>query len=220
MKRIAILSLVAACGGDAGSVSVEPPKPTPSSISIFGAADFRLTRDSALTPGLRVFDAKGSGISNVEVSFTATDGQVSPALIQTDASGVASVRWTPRAISSTQTLTASVVGTALRATFTAVVTTSLVGRWTGTAGSTAFDFTISSHNAEASSIRSVFGIGTWDGKQMVVNGSSNGANATLTFGIGSGVLSFSGQIQNNDTMMAGSINGLSTTSTPLTLVRR
>jgi adhesin/invasin len=75
----------------------------------------------APAPSVTVTDAVGNPIAGAMVSFTVSSGTVSTAKVRTDAKGRASTKWTLGTRVGTQTLTASVAGTAARATLEAEV---------------------------------------------------------------------------------------------------
>ena len=69
-----------------------------------------------------ITDAFNNPIAGATVAFSAAGGTVSAAKVKTDAKGRASTKWTFGTKAGTQTLTASVSGTSVRATLEAAVT--------------------------------------------------------------------------------------------------
>jgi hypothetical protein len=65
-----------------------------------------------------VTDAYGNPVPNVLTTFTVSAGSVSPARVMTDEKGVATARWTLGPAAGNQTVTATVRGTAAKATAT------------------------------------------------------------------------------------------------------
>jgi hypothetical protein len=79
-------------------------------------------RTAATTVRLRVADRYGNPVPGSAVGLGATAGKLSRTRATTDSNGVATVRWTPGAVAGTQTLTATVSGSGVRARHAVKVT--------------------------------------------------------------------------------------------------
>jgi hypothetical protein len=104
------------------------------------SATFGITGGQSVSPKVRLADAAGIPLAGLAVTFAATGGTVSPATATTGADGTASTTWTPDAYSGEQTITASLDRFSQQ--FTAEVTTSLAGTWSGSSGSMSVTITI------------------------------------------------------------------------------
>lgn len=101
-----------------------PPPPTPTPTSIVKVAGDNQTGvvGAALTTGLtvQVNDQNGTAMSGVSVTFATTQGSLSTATANTDASGQASANWTLGTTAGQQQATARVTSSAtITTTFTA-----------------------------------------------------------------------------------------------------
>ena len=225
MRRLALLSVVAACGGG----SSEPTKPiVPASSSAIGPWAFFATGRETFKPGLRVFDANNAALSGIAVTFDASAGMLSAKSVVTDATGTAIVDWTPAKAPSVQTLTAMVPNTTLRATFTAQVTRSFVGRWEGIVNGAVFDVTIASQAFDtATTVASLTGFATYRATASsapvaleMIFGFVRGDLCSIGVGLGTVAYTLGGNLQANDSTVVGYINGSQFADLPFTMTRR
>jgi len=84
------------------------------SLALVAGGGQRGRINTALTDSVavRVVDATGTAVSNVSITFTPSNGSVSPATATTNAQGIARTKWTLGATPGAATLTASAPGTA------------------------------------------------------------------------------------------------------------
>jgi hypothetical protein len=223
MNRIVVLSLVAACGGsgDGGPTTVTPT-PTPTNIVVTTAPEFRIVGGAILTPGVRLLNANGNAVAGVALTTTVTGGGlVEPSSPVSDVAGQVSLRWTPASTFGQQTLTVAVPNTSLRTTFSAIVTNSLVGRWSGTAGNTSVDITITSHSVnDGTDAKPLAGTGTFNGQPMIVSGSTILSTVRFRLGTMIGFVDFEGQATSNTAPIVGAMNGSGFANASLTLTKR
>lgn len=104
-----------ACSGRDGTLTGTPSSNGPSAISIAGGNEQTATVGTTLSQPLvaKVTDASGKPVGGVEVTWQVTNaagGTLTPASVQTDASGEARVQWTLRTPAGLNTATASVGG--------------------------------------------------------------------------------------------------------------
>lgn len=89
----ALLLAAAACEGGTGS---EPPGPPVEMRAIDGAPASAPHATNLVVPlTARVLDAKGKGVPNVTVEWSASSGTVTPAQVVSDTSGTVRASWSP-----------------------------------------------------------------------------------------------------------------------------
>src|SRR5687767_10181313 len=99
---LTLLCLLAACGGADGV------GPATNTISAASATSWTGKFGEVMPAAVLVKSPSGDPAPNVSMSFVASDGgAVDVASAQTDASGLAKVRWRLGAVAKTQTLVAS-----------------------------------------------------------------------------------------------------------------
>lgn len=116
-----VLAVLPACsgGGEGGPTNPlppgppGPPVPSPAAMSVFAGESqvIHVGTSVWVRPAVRVVDAAGAALGNVDVSFTVTAGQgtITGASVKTDASGVATVGgWTVGASAGENRVTAQV----------------------------------------------------------------------------------------------------------------
>src|SRR5262245_60533792 len=216
------LTLVgAACGSGSGDSGTEPTVQRPTNMFPVGDVAVNLLGGQTTTATVRTVLASGAPAAGLEVNFQTADGGVSNTIGVTDAQGMTRTTWTPANRVGVSTLVASIAaanGAQLSVTFLATVTKSITGGYAGTATGTAagLRLTLNLQHVIAQST-TVTGTGTLQlpGSSVVrtvgVIGSASGASFALNISAnfplpGEGVYSFSGTIQNNETMLVGLMN--------------
>lgn len=211
---------LAGCGGSTSSdLPTVPVAPQPTSIDPVGDLSGSLLIGTAAPIAVHAHGSNGASLAGVTVSFAATGGTLSAATATTDASGIATVQWTAPASPITATVTASVTGTELKATFTENAYIQISGNYTGTTLGNSFTLALT-HNAPVS--QSVTGLGTLaivlSPTTFAVSGSVNGADVILGF-VGFGI-TFTGKATTAPLALVGVLNGGSFTNAPITFTKQ
>lgn len=90
----------------------------PAKIAVTSVPPAKSAAGGALGIMATVTDAQGNPVQGAPISFTASAGTLAPSRSRTDASGKATVTWTPPRIAGDQKVTAVVTGTRVAATHT------------------------------------------------------------------------------------------------------
>ncbi len=111
--RLGVCALLVASAGCNGGTESQPPGPPVEVRGVAGApATAPLASDLTTPFTARVLDARGKGVPNLLVEWSASGGTVTPAQVVSDTAGTVRATWTSSATTGQHTVTATAVTTA------------------------------------------------------------------------------------------------------------
>ena len=221
------------CGGSGGDTTTpSQPAQVAGTLTLVASSNGYFLGSDTATVVFHVSDQSARNMAGAQIALTPSAGTVIGGNTATTiADGTAIVRWVLPATSGSPTLTGN-IGTNLQQVFTAAVTTSLVGTWSGawpvTGVGGTVQISIQLHAVARNATCPLTGEGvvtTASGQKGNLSVTGNSCGGTFTWIVGSTLVpaNFAGTVQSNDTRVVGTLSvgasGGTVATYPMTMTR-